>query len=130
MAPNHADQLRQLPLFAALPSHALTVADSLLTPSAFTDGTVLCSEHAVARQAFILTSGAAVVSRGGSHVATVGAGDIVGEMALLDGLPRTATVTAVGPVEALVMTPQEFSSLLLLPGVEDAIRNVAADRRR
>ncbi|MCU0856063.1 MAG: cyclic nucleotide-binding domain-containing protein, partial [Rhodobacteraceae bacterium] len=35
---------------------------------------------------------------------TLGAGDVVGEMALIDGLPRSADATAVDPTEALILT--------------------------
>jgi len=129
MTRQHPGELRQLPVFATLPKHALAVADSMLTPTSFRDGTEFCTANAVARQAFIILDGSAVVTRDGEQIAVVGPGDIVGELALLDGLPRTATVTATGPVEALVMTPQEFNSILALPGVEEEIRRIATGRK-
>jgi CRP-like cAMP-binding protein len=61
------------------------------------------------------------VSHGDQVIATLGHGEIVGEMALLGNGRRTATVTAVAPVEALVMTMQEFTSLRTLPGVDDEL---------
>jgi CRP/FNR family cyclic AMP-dependent transcriptional regulator len=124
-----AADLRQLPVFAALPRRALAIADTLLTPVTFDDGDVLCREGQFGRQAFILVSGTAVVSRGDEVLATVGPGDLVGELALLGDGRRTASVTAVEPVRALVMSAQEFNSVLALPGIEDEIRKIAADRR-
>jgi CRP/FNR family transcriptional regulator, cyclic AMP receptor protein len=121
--------LRQLPVFASLPRRALATADSLLTPVTFADGDVLCEEGHLGRQAFIITSGTAVVSRGDEIIATVGPGDLVGELALLGDGRRTASVTAVEPLSALVMSAQEFNSVLALPGVSDAIRTVAEQRR-
>jgi len=121
--------LRQLPIFAALPKRALITASSLLTPVTFADGDVLCEEGHRGREAFIIVSGSAVVSRGDEVLATVGAGDLVGELALLgDGL-RTASVTAIEPIRAYVMSAQEFNSVLALPGVANAIRHVADERR-
>jgi CRP-like cAMP-binding protein len=95
----------------------------------FADGDVLCEEGHRGREAFIIVEGSAVVSRGEEIVATVGPGDLVGELALLgDGL-RTASVTAIEPVRAYVMSSQEFNSVLALPGVAEAIRRVADERR-
>jgi CRP-like cAMP-binding protein len=121
-------QLRQLPVFAALSKRSLNLADSLLTPVSFADGDVLCHEGYVGREAFIIVSGTAQVSRGEEILATVGPGDIVGELALLGDGHRTASVTAIEPLQALVMSPQEFTSLLALPGVDEEIRRIAATR--
>jgi CRP/FNR family transcriptional regulator, cyclic AMP receptor protein len=123
-----SSELRQLPVFASLSKRALAQADSLLTPVTFDDGDVLCLEGHLGRQAFIIVSGTAQVSRGDSLLATVGPGDIVGELALLGDGHRTATVTASEPVRALVMSAQEFTSLLALPGVDAEIRRIAATR--
>jgi CRP-like cAMP-binding protein len=95
----------------------------------FADGDVLCEEGQRGREAFIIVEGTAVVSRGDEIVATVGAGDLVGELALLGAGRRTASVTAIEPLRAYVMSSQEFNSVLALPGVADAIRRVADERR-
>jgi CRP-like cAMP-binding protein len=121
--------LRQLPIFASLPKRTLAIASSLLTPVTFADGDVLCEEGHRGREAFILVSGSAVVSRGDEVLATVGPGDVVGELALLGNGRRTASVTAIEPVQAYVMSSQEFNSVLALPGVADAIHRVADERR-
>jgi CRP-like cAMP-binding protein len=121
-------ELRQLPVFAALSKRVLSQVDSLMTPVSFPDGAVLCQEGHVGREAFIIVGGSAVVSRGDDVLATVGPGDIVGELALLGAGLRSASVTATGPVEALVMTPGEFASLLAVPSVEREVRRIAAAR--
>jgi CRP-like cAMP-binding protein len=121
-------QLNELPVFATLPKKALRLAGSLLTPVTFDDGDLLCEEGHYGRQAFIITSGTAVVSRDEEVLATVSAGDIVGELALLGNGLRTASVTAVEPLTALVMSAQEFNSVLALPGVKAEIERVAAER--
>jgi len=122
-------ELRQLPVFAGLSKRALATADSLLTPVTFNDGDVMCKENHLGRQAFIIVSGTAVVSREAEVLATVGPGDVVGEIALLGDGRRTASVTAIEPVQAFVMSAQEFNSLLALPGIDNEIRRIAQNRR-
>jgi CRP-like cAMP-binding protein len=128
MARQSLSELRRLPVFAGLSRRALERVDSLLTPIVFQDGDVLCHEGRLGREAFVVISGEVEVSRGTDHLATLGAGAVVGEMALLDRAPRTATVTAAGTVEALVMNAQEFASLLTEPKVADSVQRVAEQR--
>jgi CRP-like cAMP-binding protein len=127
MPRNDSHDLRELPVFATLPRRARALANTLVTPVTFADGDVLCEEGHVGREAFVIVSGAAVVSRGDEVLAMVGPGDVVGELALLGDGRRTASVTATEPVEALVMSAQEFHSVLALPGVDEAIRRIAAE---
>ena len=121
-------ELRQLPVFSSLSRRALARVDSLLTPISISDGAVLCHEGKLGREAFIILSGEVEVSRGSEHLATLGAGSVVGEMALLGHSPRTATVTAAGDVEALVMSAQEFASLLTEPVVANSVMRIAKQR--
>ena len=53
-----------------------------------------------------------VVDKGGGTVRRLGAGDFLGEIALIDGRPRTATVTADEPIEALVIDRSGFTRLM------------------
>lgn len=75
-------------------------------------GVVLCHEGAPGREAFLILEGEVVVEIGGIEVARVGRGSFVGEMALLDRKPRTATVTAVTPLTALVFSIREFQAIV------------------
>jgi CRP-like cAMP-binding protein len=75
-------------------------------------GAVLCAQGGVGREAFIILEGAADVHVGDRVVASVGPGDVVGEMAVLDRGPRSATVTATTPLSALVFTAGELSNLI------------------
>jgi CRP-like cAMP-binding protein len=120
--------LRQLPVFSSLSRRALARVDALLTPISFSDGDVLCQEGKLGREAFVILSGEVEVSRGAEHLATLGAGSVVGEMALLGRGPRTATVTAAGDVEALVMSAQEFATLLTEPVIADSVTRIAEQR--
>jgi CRP-like cAMP-binding protein len=77
------------------------------------DGQVLCREGGPGHEFFVLEEGTAAVSVRGEQVAEFAAGDFFGELALLDGSgARTATVTATSAGLVLVLTANEFSSLL------------------
>lgn len=123
-----SDDLRELPLFEKLPKKSLVMADSLMTSVTFDTGEVMCAAGKFGLEVFILVSGSAKVSRASEVIATVGPGDVIGEIAILDTTRRSASVTATEPVTALVMTAQEFASLRSLPGVDDAVRQIAANR--
>jgi CRP-like cAMP-binding protein len=130
MARHTRADLRKLPVFAGLSRRAVGRVDALLTPVEFHDGDVLCAEGKPGREAFIIVDGEVEVSRGEEHLATLDAGSVVGEMALLGHAPRNATVTAAGDVQALVMSAQEFASILAEPEVAFEVQRVVAERRR
>ena len=60
----------------------------------------------------MIADGKARVTIGGRKVGEVGPGECVGEMALLDSGPRTATVTAESPMNVYALSVSEFGSLL------------------
>jgi CRP/FNR family transcriptional regulator, cyclic AMP receptor protein len=61
---------------------------------------------------FVIAEGEADVTIGGKKVNHLKAGDFFGEMALLDGGPRTATVTATTPIKLYALTEWVFRGLL------------------
>ena len=75
-------------------------------------GKVLIEEGERGREFFVLVSGEVEVRRKGRKVATLGPGSFFGEMALLSKTPRTATVTAVTPIDVLVISDRAFLGLL------------------
>jgi CRP/FNR family cyclic AMP-dependent transcriptional regulator len=75
-------------------------------------GTVIAAEGEPGRGLFIIGEGEADVTVGGKKVNQLRAGDSFGEMALLDGGPRTATVTATTPVKIYVLSQWSFRGLL------------------
>ena len=105
-------QLRRVPLFSAMTDAAITAIAELVGEAGFAPGAHLTEEGAPGDAFYVLSSGAALVSRGGATVRSLGPGDFVGEISLIDGKPRTATVTASVPVRALVLRRDAFLSLL------------------
>jgi CRP/FNR family cyclic AMP-dependent transcriptional regulator len=76
-------------------------------------GAVLCEQGRIANECWIVVEGEADVEIGdGRLVGVVGPGESVGEMGLLDHLPRSATVTARTPMVVLRVEASRFETLL------------------
>jgi CRP/FNR family cyclic AMP-dependent transcriptional regulator len=123
------ESLKRAPLFAGLSRkelvHLARLADDVEVPA----GTVLCKEGDRGREFFVLVEGKVDVVRKGRRVATLGAGDFLGEIALLEPTPRTATVTAKTPLRFFVLTPKEFRQVLdENPSVERKVLRALARR--
>jgi CRP-like cAMP-binding protein len=77
----------------------------------------------------VIMEGEVEVTRGDKKLATVGSGEFFGEIALVENLPRTATVTAKTPVRFFVLTRRSFLRLLdQQPGVERKVMRALARR--
>jgi CRP-like cAMP-binding protein len=112
------ERLRNLPPFHNCTERELRGVDRRSCFRAIPAGTVLCRHGAVGRETFVIVSGEAAVSVDGVHIANLGRGAFVGEMAVLDGDRRTATVVALTSMELLVFTPCELETILAeVPGV-------------
>ncbi len=80
---------------------------------------------------FVLVSGTAHIERDGESLGDRGPGEVLGEIALLDGGPRTATVTLTEPSRLLVLARREFQTLLdEFPEVRLQILETVAHRLR
>ena len=75
-------------------------------------GAVLMEQGDVGQEAFVICSGQAGVFVNGHRVAAIGPGSAVGEMALLDRHPRSATVKALTDLELLSFHSDKFQKLL------------------
>ncbi|MEM7339830.1 MAG: cyclic nucleotide-binding domain-containing protein [Actinomycetota bacterium] len=82
------------PTFAGLPDHVLARLAEHVTEATYADGDVIIAEGRDESWMFVLVAGQAAVDVGGTRVATLGAGSAIGELAVLDPAPRSATVTA------------------------------------
>ena len=80
-------------------------------------GQSLIREGQAGRELFLIVDGQAVVSLRDEVLATVGAGEFVGEMTLFERLPRSATVTALTPMRVLVAGMRSFDALRSHPMV-------------
>ena len=126
-----AERLKQLPLFADLPIKQLgrvaSWADEIDLPA----GKHLIEQGAFAHEFFLITEGTAEVLHDGKHLANLGPGDFFGEIALLEGHRRTASVVTTSPMRVVVMFSREFDAMdRELPEVAERIRQEMLARRR
>jgi CRP-like cAMP-binding protein len=107
------DLLAQVPLFADCTKAELREVAMLGTTVDVAPGHSLIKEGASGREFFIVIEGEAECSVRGVTAGVLGPGDYFGEMALIDGGPRTATVRAASALRVLVINNYEFSRVLL-----------------
>jgi len=109
--------LREVPLFAELSPDDLKQIADIAREQWYGDGSTVCRYGEEGRELFVLVSGRAHVVRpepGGEEkrLATRGAGEFIGEMAIIESAPRSATVRADGEVRALVIGDEAFKAIL------------------
>jgi CRP-like cAMP-binding protein len=101
----HVETLRAVPLFSGMSTHELMSILRSTHGVGFEPGSVIVREGERGKGFFVVTKGTAAVSVEGTHVATLGPGSYFGEMAVIDGGPRTATITATASMFMLELTP-------------------------
>ena len=104
--------LRNMAIFRELPEEDLTLVASTAQAVSFDEGAFLVREGEVGHDLFIVLEGTAVVRRGGRIVAELGAGEVIGELAVLDRAPRVADVVARTRIRALRVEGAQLQELL------------------
>jgi CRP/FNR family transcriptional regulator, cyclic AMP receptor protein len=93
------------------------------------EGYQLLHEGDLAHEFMVIEDGRAEVLRGGDHVADLGPGDFLGEVAALDHGQRNATVVASTPITMLVMTDRDLRRIASeMPAVDQCLRDAAKAR--
>ena len=93
------------------------------------EGWAPISEKTGADKAYIILSGTVSVRAHGEEVAQLGAGDIVGEAAILNHSLRTATIVALTPLELIHFTKEQLDQLNVdMPSFHQALEKTAAER--
>ena len=123
--------LKEVPLFWACSDKELRkiarIADEVDRPA----GAVLIKEGEAGRELFVIADGSVKITRGKRKIATVGRGNVIGELAVLDHGPRSATVTTETPVKLFVIDARSFSALIEdAPTVGYKIAKTLAERLR
>jgi CRP-like cAMP-binding protein len=123
--------LRQVPLFSDLNSRDLAELGALVDEVDVPAGKVLCHEGERGEEFFVIVDGSVRVERGGRELATLGPGQFLGEVALIDEGPRTATATTTTNGRLLVIGHREFHSLMdRYPSIETCVLRSLAKRVR
>jgi serine/threonine protein phosphatase PrpC len=106
------DVLANMPLFARLTDRELLRVMQAVHVRECQDGEVVIREGDKGDELFIVLEGKVRVSRGDQTLTHLGRGEHVGEMALIRSVPRSASVTAVGPAELIAIRRSDFFEIL------------------
>ena len=126
-----APVLAEVPLFGSLSHRHLKRVASLARTRRFADGTSIVRKGDAGSAFFVLLDGGARVVAPTGRARRLKAGDFFGEMALLDGSPRSADVVADGEVLAMTISRSAFGKLLRSePAIaQELLRTLAARLR-
>ena len=114
--------LEKVPLFKGLSTKHLGMVARSLDQVTVSDGTELTRQGEAGEAMYLIASGKVVVRRNGRKIAERKKGDFIGEMALLDGQTRSATVVADGAVTVFEVHRRDFAKLLdQVPGFARSI---------
>jgi CRP/FNR family cyclic AMP-dependent transcriptional regulator len=108
----YLEHLASVPLFRGLTTKELRDIAKATVELDIDQGKEFVTQGDVGREAFVVVEGQAEAFRNGKKIAELGPGDCIGELALLDHGPRTASVVAATPLTVLVLGPREFGGVL------------------
>src|SRR5262245_33410875 len=126
--------LRRSHLMQGMTDRTLEAIGDMTTEVRFAPGEAIVREGDLGDAFFVITAGSAVVEHDGQQLRQLGEGDFFGEISLIDGQPRTATITATEEVSALTLGRTQFQRLLdehpsvrleLLMALTERLRKVA-----
>jgi CRP-like cAMP-binding protein len=121
--------IKRVPLFSGCSKRELDEIAGIADELSIDEGRELTHEGATGHEFLVLIDGSADVRRKGRKINTLGAGDFLGEIALITGAPRTATVTTTSPSRMLVVTARDFRSLLRhMPSLQIKVLEALASR--
>lgn len=123
------NKLRTVPLFASLEKDQLARVAQAADQIDVTAGKELLHEGQFAYEFMVIQDGHAEVMRDGEHVADLGPGDFLGEIAALEDGKRNASVVARSPMCLIVMTAHELRQLAsAIPDLGETLRKAASER--
>jgi CRP/FNR family cyclic AMP-dependent transcriptional regulator len=110
--PEKAGLLKQIDFFKGCTDRQIEDIAKLVDERRFSPGDIVCRQGEFESDVFVLVKGEASVAIDDKEVATVGAGEVVGELSMVSGGKRSATLTAIAPMLVLVLDPREVDSVL------------------
>lgn len=123
-----ADILAEVPLFAALDAGDRSTVAEAAQVASVSGGQLIVREGTSSEAFYVLLTGSATVQRSGGGTATLKRGDYFGELGLLGGVPRTASVTADRELWILKITASAFMALVRRePRIGELVRRAAAE---
>lgn len=124
-----SELIRSLPLFADCTPPEVAEVAAIATEIDLGAGRRLATENAEGQEFVVIIDGSAEVTHGDTVINTMNAGDFFGEIALVTGQPRTASVVATTPVHALIIEGHAFRRLLEdAPDIREKVERAVAER--
>jgi CRP-like cAMP-binding protein len=121
--------IKGVPLFAQCSKAELSLVASIADEVELREGRKLTTEGERGQEFFVLVHGEADVHKGNRKVNELNGGDFFGEISVLAGTPRTATVTSTTPVRLLVVTDRDLRRLMKTsPGIQAKVLQALAQR--
>jgi CRP-like cAMP-binding protein len=125
------DKLRGVSFFEGFSDDELQKVADLADDVEAEEGALLIDQGRVGQECFVVLEGRAGVYAGNEHIATLEPGAMVGEMALVDHRPRTASVVAETPMKLISLDAAAFKELLeTMPKVHDRVMETLSARLR
>jgi len=129
--PDRIDWLKKVPLFSGLSGRDLDLIARQTDVVKADAGKVLTRQGALGEEFLLIVDGSARVERDGKPIARLETGDFFGEMSLIDGNPRSASVIAESPITLLVVESRSFRCLLdAVPALRRKISVTLCERLR
>ena len=123
------ERLSTLRLFADLDDGERAEIAACAREVAIPEGATIAEQGENAYQFVVIESGEAEITRDGEHIATVGPGDVVGEIGLLVTGTRTASIVAKSPMTLVAMFTREFKQIeKSTPAVAERLRETMRER--
>jgi CRP-like cAMP-binding protein len=101
------NRLTAIPIFSELSPEEAKRLSAFATETSAAEGQILMKEGDYSVELIAIEEGTADVVRGGTRIASLGPGDLIGEMGLLEHQPRNADVIATSPMRLLRLTHWE-----------------------
>jgi CRP/FNR family cyclic AMP-dependent transcriptional regulator len=122
------DRLKTLPLFSSLSDKALDTVSVFASETSVSAGKLLVHEGDYSYDLIVIESGTADVIKGGEVIASLGAGDVLGEMGMLSGGRRTADVIATSPMRLITLSKWDFKRIST--EISDQLQSLVEQRQK
>ncbi len=123
-----SDHLKSIPLFSKLSEKALNTVAVFATETSVSTGKLLVHEGDYSYDLIVIESGTADVLKGGEVIGTLRAGDVFGEMGVLEGSKRMADVVATSSMRLITLSKWDLKRISAEVG--DQLQALVEERRK
>jgi CRP/FNR family cyclic AMP-dependent transcriptional regulator len=121
-------RLKAIPLFSQLSESEAHRLATFASETSIAEGQILMKEGDYSTELIAIEEGTADVIKGGRKIASLGEGDLIGEMGLIEREPRSADVIATSPMRVIKLTHWEIRRMS--EDTLDRIKQIIAERRQ